>query len=845
MNPFDVVVSAVTSPYLPAPLLRGIIRATVGLLRRRLAKEDMRQAARQPAAPAPAGPLYLVDGYHGGIVFWDWLVLPHGGLWYLYNWPLCILPALERAQADRRFKVVLDFDAYTFEEMAYRAPKATALMRRLVETGQLEVVNGTYAQPFARSTSGESFLRQLHYGLTAIREALGTEVKIFYSQEPAYFPQLPQLLSHQGFEGVVLRTQWAAFGTDPAEAATVVRWQGPDGSTLPTVPRYPFQQYERQRATHRGLANMSLAAGDRPDWEPDSLAPFARAAQEWGIDAPLVTDLKDVNMPDAPWGRAVEAAGMANVHFVTASEYLSQVGDEGPAVSYSLDDLPSTLPWGLQGEMLVKARAEAEGTLLLAERLEAIAYAMGHGESGTALDAAWKNLCMAQHHDLHVCGPWHSRRHDRCMAAVGCEYARDARQAAEAVSDSALSFLAERVPGDVLAFNPSPWPRRAYLELTVPASQDTEPIALLDEGRALPCQRVHQTGEAWTLGFVADLPALGYKTFRLGIPGPGAGDERPRPPFSAQFHEDGSLSMAAAGQTLMTVGNFFTVWRDGQWHDSRSGVQRVTQVVEGPVFNRYQLEGEVAGVPFCQHTTLYRDLARVDGQVTFDFGAGVYLGPQMADDRPDRAMAVQDDKKLAVALISPLQTAYCDSPFLVSETHGENLVGLHWAGLEGDGLGVALLNRGTRGYHLDRERGMLRNVLGWGPEEWTYASDNSISRGRSRYTTLQGCHTYEYAFYPYRSRLEAQRAALDYNLPCQSLLATGQAGAMLPPAISFLTVEPDEALVTALLLQEGQVHARLWNCSDHEITARLRPSLGQEALPGGAFRLGPWQVRTV
>jgi hypothetical protein len=612
------------------------------------------------------------------------------------------------------------------------------------------------------------------------------------------------------------------------------------------VPRYPFQQYDRQRVTHPGLANMSLSAGDRPDWQPESLAPFARAAQDEGIDAPLVTDLKDVNMPDAPWGRAVEAAGMGNVHFVTASEYLSQVKDDGPAVAYDLDDLPSTLPWGLQGEVLLKARAEAERALLLAERLDAIAHAMGqHGYGGQALDEAWKSLCLAQHHDLHVCGPWHSRQHDNCMAAVGCEYAHAARQAAETVSDTALHFLAGQVPGDVLAFNPSPWPRRAYVEVMVPPGESSRTIGLLDQRKVLPCQMVAQRGECCTVGFICDLPALGYKTFRL-VTREQAGGDLPSPSaFSAQFHEDGSLSLIMGGRMLMSAGNFFTVWRDGRWHDSQSGIERVARVAGGPVFDRYRAEGVVAGVPFCQDTTLYHGLARIDGQVTFDFGPGAYLGPQMADDRPERAMAVQDEKKLAIALVSPLQAVCCDSPFLISETRCENLVGLHWAGLDDDGVGVALLNRGTRGYHLDRERGLLRNVLAWGPEEWIYASDNSISRGRSRYTALQGRQTFEYAFHPYGSRLQVQRAALDYNQPCCSLMTTAQTAATLPATMSFLTVEPDEVLITALFRREGQVHARLWNCSDRENVALLRPGLGEEFLPRDTFHLRPWEVWAV
>ena len=191
------------------------------------------------------------------------------------------------------------------------------------------------------------------------------------------------------------------------------------------------------------------------------------------------------------------------------------------------------------------------------------------------------------------------------------------------------------------------------------------------------------------------------------------------PWYRATVHPDGSLRLEVDGQPLITAGGYLTVWRDGVWYDSRSSVQRVEVSEEGPVCCRYRIEGEVAGIPFCQTVTLYRAMPRIDGRVVLDFGDGVYLGPQMEDDRPERAMSVQDEKKLCLAFATPLGQAWCDSPFLVARTGRESIVGLHGVGLEdGDGAGVAFFHRGTPGYHLDRREGVLRNVLAWGPREW-------------------------------------------------------------------------------------------------------------------------------
>ncbi|MBC7228060.1 MAG: hypothetical protein H5T61_12670 [Thermoflexales bacterium] len=857
----DLALTLLTSPRLPPVLLRTVVRLAVALLRWRQRRDERRQAAAPPNVPAPAGPLYLVDGYHGGVVFWDWLVLPDGGLWYLYNWPLCLQPALERALRDGRFRITLDLDGWTYEDMAARAPEAVRQMREALHLGRLEVVNGTYGQPLAGSVSGESFIRQLFYGLEAIGQALGAEVTVFYSQEPAYFPQLPQILRGFGFRGAVFRTQWAAFGTDPACDAAVVRWQSPDGSAIPTVPRYTFQHYDRLRADHPGLPNMALAAGERADWEPESLAPFEQAARERGIPHPLVTDLKDVNLPDAPLPRAPELAATPNVRFVTPTEYFALAGEEGPTVAYAPDDIPTTLPWGLQAEALLRARAAAESALLVAERLDAVAFLQGRESEEEKLAQAWRDLCLAQHHDLHVCGPWHSRRHGRSMAEVGVEYAERARRAAEEVSRAALAWLAEGAGGDVLVFNPSPWPRREYVEVTVPGTAlDARAVVFHDGEREIPAQVVASRGGALTVGLVADLPPLGYCGLER-VDGRWTCQALPEVPgTSLTVHPDGSLSLEADGRLLITAGGYLTVWRDGAWYDSRASVRRVERIEDGPVYTRYRIEGEITGIPFCQTVTLYRALPRIDGRVVLDFGAeGVYLGPQMEDDRPGRAMSVQDEKKLCIAFATPLRRAWCDSPFLVAPTGRENIVGLHGVGLgDEDGLGVAFLHRGMPGYHLDRREGVLRNVLAWGPREWVYASDNSVTRGHSRYTALRGRQAYEYAILPYGTRgagFTWPRAALDFHLPCLS--RQGPAGHRSAPR-SFLSVVPEAVLATALFVHRGRVYLRLWNASEREVTAavsaewawewalvdlRLRPDDGP--LPLGGIPLPPWGIRTV
>jgi len=825
IDPARLAVALATSPWVPPPVLLGLLRAAVGLLRRRIRQEDRRQDARRPAG-APA--VYCIDGYHGGVTFWDWLALPRGGFWYEYCWNLVARLLIDRALARPSLHTIFDIDGRTFEQMARTRPRDMARLAQAAQAGAIEVVNGTYGQPLSLTVSGEAIVRHFYYGLRAIEEAIGIRVDSFLSQEPLFFPQMPQVLGGFDFRRAVLRTHWAPFGSDPGIDADVVRWRAPDGSEIPTAPRYVFTDYGWLRPDHRGLEKGGLTGADLAHWGREQLDGLRRRAEMHGVARPLLSRVADFHVvdpaqPDAPLANARALAGQG-ARFVTVREYFQEAGEVGETAAWDVDDMPSTIPWGLGAELLQRARTEAEGDLLAAERLDAIASVLGMSSQAAKLDDAWKNLLHAQHHDLHVCGPWHSRPHAKSMAEVGADLAWLAAQGARSVALAAQACLAARVDTSgageqpLLVFNPAPWPRREFIP---PA------------------------------GRVVDLPALGYRTVAT------TADEGPEEgPLSLEVNPDGTFVLLAEGKPLAT-GGYLTVWRDGRWHDSREAVASVQTLEDTPDPRRYLVEGRIADIPFRQWNAFHPSLARLEFRLELDFGPETYLGPQLEDSRPGTPYYVDDGRKLCLNFATSSHRAIVPSPFLMSESASDRLIGLPGLFLEDEGGGgLAFLNRGTPGYHLDRRAGVLRNVLAWGPREWLYASDDSVTYGRSRYLALRGRHAYEYAVALCSSRLEALRASLGYQLPCLAMAVEASAGP-LPLVGSFLAVEPEGIVLTALFGQNGGIYARLWNPSAQEPQAslgsggerlRLRPvtlDLREEGAPANAVTMRPWGIQTV
>ncbi len=887
MSLVDNASKALVSGRIPSPLVRGAAHVVVAILSAKMRIDDAKGSRRATKAasklpaesisehPSVAMPekLYFVDGYHGGAIFWDWLILPGGGLWRTYNWPLCVRPVIKRALHDSRFKVVLDFDAYTYEWMAKHDSHATSLLRSALEAGALEIVNGTYGQPFGCAESGESFIRQLELGNRAIEAALGASPEVFYSQEPTYFAQLPQILSLMGYSGAVFRTQWAAFGTDPAHDEDLVTWVAPDGSEIPTVPRYSFQNYKRQLEHHPGLAAGSLGIGDKPDWAPESFPAFLEAASACGIAHPFISDLKDVNLPEAPLPRATEIVAMKNIVFTRPKDYLQLANPPQEKVSHGPHDTPCTLPWGLEADDVPRSVAAAESALRVAESLDAVLHFFKpeYASAESSLTDAWKSLCIAQQHDLYVCGPWLSLAHRQPMWRVAVDFAEHARKEAERITLEAMASIStdpssSRAPasgdicpssgtsGGIIVFNAASYERRDYVEVKMPKAalpqdkpQGKSELCAYSNDELYSCQLISEDESEICLAFVPKLQGLSLKHFSLmQVPTQHSETEDSiSPPFTILPTAKDGLTLCSSSGEKLIEGLCFTCVRDGKPYNSLLSTKTAKWVANGPVLYSLELEGNVADLPFILTLKMYSGVKRIDASVRFDFGDGpTYLGPQMDDYPQGTPYSIHDEAKLCVSFNVPAECICCKSPFWISEVSGERITGAPWIGLESDERKhpgehkrehLAFINRGNRGYHWNKEEHRLRQVLAWAPREWIYASDDSFTRGKSAFTALSGTRTFEFAIAPYEDRIEAERHSMNYATPLIAIRQdSSEVGASKSiqtsntkpsdhiQSSSALVVDSEKIFVTAFLVQNGNIIARLWNASGNEVKSALQ-----------------------
>lgn len=115
------------------------------------------------------------------------------------------------------FKVSLSITGTFLEQAEQWAPDVIESFRRLVNTGQVEIVSETYYHSLAFFYSRDEFERQVKAHRDKIRELFGVETSVFRNTELAYNDELAKWADSYGFKGIL------AEGWDP-----ILEWRSPN-----------------------------------------------------------------------------------------------------------------------------------------------------------------------------------------------------------------------------------------------------------------------------------------------------------------------------------------------------------------------------------------------------------------------------------------------------------------------------------------------------------------------------------------------------------------------------------------------------------------------------------------
>lgn len=342
----------------------------------------------------------------------------------------------------------VNFDGIGYEKLAAENPSAFARLREAVIAGTIEVVGGSYGQPYGLFHGGESNVRQRVYGARAIERLFGTRPRTFWEEEFDFFPQLPQILSRAGFEYGSLYFQWTWHTPHlPFEDTPVVWWESPDGSRLLCATRNRLNLHQ---------------------W-PEEFDGLLDELPDGGEVPPLILQWLEL-MPSPDWMcrsevllprmRELLADERFEIRMATLGECLDQWRErEVPARRYAMHEVFHGMSLGKNGDDMRRLSARGEDTILTGEAIASATSLFGRPYAQWdlypfwELEEAWRELLQAQHHD-----------NDECEGLCGhigrFSYVRGESLASHVV-ERCLGRLADEAAGEpgYLFFNPLGWSR--------------------------------------------------------------------------------------------------------------------------------------------------------------------------------------------------------------------------------------------------------------------------------------------------------------------------------------------------------------------------------------------------
>ncbi len=773
---------------------------------------------------------WFADGYHGG-------VYGHYPMWQAKF-------MVEKLTENPGWKINLEIEPETWDTVSIKdAENFKAFQKYYSETGRfgrIEFVNPAYAQPYSYNISGESIIRHFSYGIAKTREYFPEATFLTYScEEPCFTSSLPQILKGFGYKYAVIRnpnTCWggytSAFGKD------LVNWIGPDGTTIPAVPRYECEEL-----------------ADNSTWQTDSWTnsnEFIANCFAYGIQYPVGMTFQDAGWDGGPWGNEYDPT-----EYTCWTPYIDMISGKVKPNDwkFSIEDVKPGLVWGAQVlQKLAQEIRVSENRLIMAEKLASLDYILS-GEAYPVSDFAegWRTLMLAQHHDCWIV-PYNGR--------PGYTWADNVTRwtnTSNRIAEETISKLSDTKEGEqtcaIRVFNTLGQARTDVVKIDLPKDFNEKEIAVFNiNDKQVPSQILEVNSGKNVLAFEAEVPAMGYSTFDIRSAKQQATepsvkqlpDGRTRIETSfyiAEFDpakggeitslidkKSSNRQLVEKGEGLNGVRGYF--YKEEKFHQSSDNKATISVVEDGALFTQIKVENQIAGNNYTQLISFAKTNPLINFELKIDWtgqlGIGAYDQSNNYDATDLKKAFYNDAFKLHLQF--PLADAkgklYKNAPFDVCESQLENTiynswdsikhnVVLNWVDVEntsGD-YGVALFSDHTTSYVQTRELplGLTVQYTGkalWGRDYWV-DGPTEIQYALLPHSKNWVDASVELASQSWNEPLIGQLSSVKNEMPEFSLLETCDNNLHVTSA----TLDGKDLLVRIYNTSEKQSHEVHWNCN--------------------------------
>lgn len=717
--------------------------------------------------------------------------------------------ALDRLKEYGDFVFTSSSAAY-YEWIERNEPAMFEEIKARIAEGRWVLCGGWWLQPDCNLPSGESFVRQGLYGQRYFQSRFGVKATVGYNPDSfGHHSMLPQILKKSGMDYYVF------MRPGPHEKELPSRlfwWESVDGSRVLTF-RIPFEytRWGKELDEH-----VHKCAAELPN-SFEHLMCFYGVGNHGG--GPTIENIESIKQLSG-------SEGLPELTFSSPNGYFSEV-DSNWQIPTVRDELQMHAVGCYSVHSGIKKwNREAENKLAVAEKFSALAISVTGQSYPKDFELAWRNVLFNQFHDI-LAGTSIEQAYDDARDMHGEAMSIAARGLNDAVQSIAWNIGIDQEEDTILpivVFNPHSWSCRVPIELQFghpglvgkSALRGNE-IMIDENGKRVAMQPV----QSWAttkfrnrISFLAELPAMGYRVYRVK-----ADDHAEKLPvmkatFTTLENEwlrleidemtgyvqslfDKRIQMevlSAAAAKPIVLHDPGDTWGHGYTrYDDVIGAFMATSVklVEhGPVKSVIRVSSEYGRSTISQDFTMYQELARVDVSMKVNWQEKFKMLKLSFPVNLDDAIATYE---------IPYGT-------IVREKNGDEVPGQAWFDLSGSNVsgeeyGLSILNDGKYSFDI---RGNVMNMTVLRSPIYAHHAPEPINANLDYSFMDQGIQHFTYSLLPHSgSWREAGtiRHAAELNQRPWGMLETFHEG-KLPQTDSFLSVDQPNLIVSTLKKSE-------------------------------------------
>jgi alpha-mannosidase len=742
------------------------------------------------------------------------------------------------------------------EWIADKYPAMDAEIKQRIKEGRWEVVGGMWVEPDLNMPDGESQARSLLLGKRWFKQHYGVDVRVGWNPDSfGYNWQLPQIYKRSGVDYFV--TQKMTWNDTNQLPFKLFWWQSPDGSKV--LAYFPHDYANDNLDPVRLSGDLAVARERAPG--------MSTMMDLYGIGDHGGGPTRTILDQGEHWAHAPEAVtpkmqfGLAQTFFTAAEQTIAA---DSPTWNYQSIAKGYKYPTPEPGKMVIptwrdemyfeyhrgvmttqaghkRNMREAEERTLNAEKLASLAWLDGDAYPNAAFTDAWKKIAFNGFHDL-AAGSGIGIIYKDAQKEFDMVRLEDAEAASNALSTIAANIKTDSQPGiPIVVFNPLAWERKGTVRIGVqlPTGPGTAPSVVDVSGKSLPTEAI--SVDPKTNSYVLDVnapevPSMGYQVLHASMTGH---VEAVNQLLSASTLENANLRVAIDPATGCitslfnkrsnfealapnSCGNQLQAFKDtpkdyDAWNidygtlDHPMPIEKVDSiklVESGPVRSTIRIERTWQSSHFIQDISLANNADTVVIDNTVDWHETHILLKAAFPLAASGPMATYEIPYGTIQRPTTRNNSWESAKFEVPA--------LRWADL-GDGKnGFSLLNEEKYGY--DAIGNLLRLTLLRSPTWPDPEADRGIQHFR-------------YALYPHAGTWQqamTERKGYELNYPLQATVVMPHTGS-LPPSHSFLSVDDDNVILTAVKKSEDDdaLILRVYDWSG-------KPSNARFTLPPGA-----------